>query len=330
MDLKIDAREWVKGILQGTPPPRPLFLPIVFTHAARIENLPLRAFLANPTKITQALRQIRAHLRSDGVTCYFDPFLELEALGTILEWGADAQPSIRWPGNPLNGDLPAVDALPARGRIPVAVEVIRRMKSLLRDEALLTVGLSGPFALAAHLMPANLETSGTPEVSASALEQASAAITSIATAFLEAGANVIFFREDFPAAAEDFPDWTSHLATTINVVRFYEALPVLLLNSSLENWDLVFQHSRDCIVCPVLSESLPAMLERVEKPSPANFGIAIPISAGPGTPPCTGISTENLCRIVSEFHPAVITTFGDVPDTTDLKDLTKLRGALIA
>jgi hypothetical protein len=107
MAKQIDPHELMKTISRGTAPPRPLFLPIVFSHAARIENVPLHTFLGNPTKITQALRQLRAHLRSDGLTCYFDPYLEVEALGGILEWEEGGKPQVRWPRNAAPGDLPA-------------------------------------------------------------------------------------------------------------------------------------------------------------------------------------------------------------------------------
>jgi len=330
MEMKIDPRACVKGILQGTPPPRPLFLPIVFSHAARIENLPLFAFLSNPTKITQALRQLRSYLCSDGVTCYFDPFLEAEALGATLDWGSGAQPSICWPRNPLKGDSPAAEEVPKRGRIPIAVEVIRRMKALLHDESLLTVGLSGPFSLAAQLVQHASNVGSEQKIPAPAIELASATLTPIATAFLEGGANVIFLREVLPDDAESLEDWASHLATTVNVIRFYEALPVLLLNLAPDNLLRVLQVNVDCVVCPVLHESLARALKKIEKPSPANFGVAIPITAGSDALQRCEISAENLRRLVSEFHAALITTPGDVPDAMDLKDLNKLRDALIA
>lgn len=100
-------REIVQALLRGIAPPRPLFLPIVFSHAARVENMPLRAFLANPTKISNSLRQIRARLHSDGIACYFDPFLEAEALGATLQWDAeDRPPSLQWPEHMKRGGLP--------------------------------------------------------------------------------------------------------------------------------------------------------------------------------------------------------------------------------
>ena len=145
MNANLTPRQMLKGMLQGTPPSRPLFLPIVFSLGAKVENLKLPAFLANATKITNALRQVRSHLRSDGVACYFDPYLEAEALGATLQQLADDQPpTLRWPHRAEIGELPeglrSPEDAAKRPRVAVAVEVIQRLKSLLRDEPLLLAG----------------------------------------------------------------------------------------------------------------------------------------------------------------------------------------------
>lgn len=334
MARQIDPHDLLKTILQGTAPPRPLFLPIVFSQAARIENLPLPTFLTNPTKITQALRQVRAHLRSDGVTCYFDPYLEIEALGGVLEWGSSEKPSVRWIQSPLTGDLPegirTMDQLPTRGRIPVAVEVIRRLKALLRDECLLTVGISGPFALAAQLMGAEPDASGDSEISARALELASEAIAPVAKAFLEVGANVVFIREELPASAASFSDLASLLATTVNIIRFYQAIPVLLLSVEAGHLNLALRQSLDCVICPVLTETLPGMPEEWIEPAPANLGFSIPVEVVAESQSAFEKSAEQLRRVVQIFQPALITTSSDVSNTADFRNLSKLRDVLIA
>src|ERR1700692_2493219 len=102
------VRQILKDLVHGGAPSRPLFVPIVFALGSRIENLSLRAFLANPTRISNSLRQTRPHLRSDGVSCYFDPLLEAEALGGTLEWRSDNEPpTLRWPPGSKPGQLPA-------------------------------------------------------------------------------------------------------------------------------------------------------------------------------------------------------------------------------
>ena len=153
MTESLTPRQMAKRLLQGDRLPRPLFLPIVFTLGARVENLPLHAFLGNATKVSNSLRNIRSHLQSDGVACYFDPYLETEALGGQLQWEKDdLPPSVLWPGSSGRGALPQglrdPEVAVRSGRVGVAAEVIRRLKSLLRDDPLLMAGVAGPFTLA--------------------------------------------------------------------------------------------------------------------------------------------------------------------------------------
>lgn len=311
MSSQVGPRELLKTILQGAAPPRPLFLPIVFSHAARIENLPLRAFLTNPTKITQALRQMRGHLRSDSLTCYFDPYLEIEALAAEADAGA-------------------LENLASKGRIPVALEVIRRLKSMVRDDVLLAAGVSGPFRLAAQLAKAGHNAPATEEIPAGALELAAEATAAVAKAFVEAGANVVIISEDPPAWQSGVASLGSLLATTTNIVRFYQALPVLVLNVSAEPLDRGSQEPPECIVCPVASGMQRGIKEAFIEHAPGTLGVAVPssvISEGQA-----GIEkfSQEFRRANPGFQPVVITTSGDVPDSADLKNLNRLRDLLTA
>src|SRR5881275_3693651 len=76
----------VKALIEGKPPSRRLFVPLIFTLAAKLEDVPLSNFVVNPTKIANSLVAIYQRLRPDGVTCYFDLFLIAEALGCRLDW----------------------------------------------------------------------------------------------------------------------------------------------------------------------------------------------------------------------------------------------------
>src|SRR5215470_20243308 len=97
MEGKLTPRQIAKGLLSGIVPPRPLVLPIVFALGQRIENIQTNAYLNNPTKIVSALRQVRNHLQVDGIACYADHHLEVEALGAKLDDQAqEAPPMFRW------------------------------------------------------------------------------------------------------------------------------------------------------------------------------------------------------------------------------------------
>jgi hypothetical protein len=263
MPESVTPRQLLQAFLQGAPPARPLFLPIIFSHGARIEGVPLDVFLTNPTKISNALRQIRGRVRADGVTCYFDSLLEAEALGATVERAGDDGPrTLRWPRPSQAGDLPqglrSPEEAATSGRVGVAVEVIKRLKAILRDDCLLMAGLSGPYTLAAQLLQLNADGSRpAQDFSAPALDLAADTMTAIARALLEAGATAIIIHEEtLPILSHDAAaDWASRLGTTINIVRFYQALPVLLLPDAgavAANGDLISQQTWDCVVCPAL------------------------------------------------------------------------------
>jgi hypothetical protein len=336
----LTSRQMLKGLLQGTPPPRPLFLPIVFSLGAKVENLPLRAFLCNATKISNSLRQIRTHLRSDGVACYFDPFLEAEALGATLQYAAgDERPTLQWPQVPAAGELPENLRCPEEAaesdRVTVAVEVIQRLKAMLRDEPLLLAGVSGPLTLAAHLL--ELRPADAPpreDFSVAALELAAATITQIVSKFVAAGANVIFIQENiFPLlSAQHCGAWAESLAPAINIIRFYEALPVLLISdptSFAANEQVVFARHWDCVLCPALAAAASGAAEIAPPAGRANIGIALPAAAFQSGASSTPENSARLLHtIVLQLRPTLVTTAGDVPASTDVKLLAKIGEGL--
>jgi hypothetical protein len=329
-------RQMLNGLLQGIPQTRPLFLPIVFSLGAKVENLPLREFLGNPTKISNSLRQIRSHLRSDGVACYFDPFLEAEALGAVLRWQTDDQPpTLQWPHHAEKGEVPEGLRSPEDAakstRVTVAVEAIRRLKSLLRDEPLLMAGVAGPFTLAARITGLQQGIAARREDFTDAvLELAAATITQIASKFVEAGASVIFIQEDIlPVLSAEYREaWASLLAPAINIVRFYEALPVLQImdsDSFAQNEQVIFQQNWDCVICPALAASAFSAWEMVSSSGFANLGIALSPDAFQPEASTAEAFLELLHAFIRKSRPAIVTTAGDVGVATDLKFLARVR-----
>jgi hypothetical protein len=316
MPESVTPRQLVQAFLQGASPARPLFLPILFSHGARVENVPLHAFLTNPTKISNALRQIRGRFRADGVTCYFDSLLEAEALGATIERAGDEGPrTLRWPRPAPAGELPqglrSPEDAAKSGRVGVAVEVIKRLKAIMRDDCLLMAGVSGPYTLAAQLLRLNAD--GSPpaqEFSAPALHLAAETMTAISRALLEAGATAIIIHEEgLPILSGDAAsDWAARLGTAINIVRFYQALPVLLLPNSgavAANRDAISQQTWDCVVCRAPDAP---MLD-----APGRSGIALPLGL---------LESDTFQNQLASS--VVVTTAGDMPATTDMERLNKV------
>ncbi len=308
MPEQIPPRQILPDLLQGSRSARPLFVPITFAMASRIENLPLPSFLTNPTKISNALRQTRGPLRSDAVSCYFDPLLEADALGV----------NDMTPGE-LPDSLAASAGAARRGRVPLALDVIRRMRALLRDETLLMAGISGPLTLASRLA----------YLTEPALELAIATIAEIAKSFAEAGASLIFLQERVipePGAA-NLEEWLSSLTPIFNIVRFYEALPILQIaaddsggaNSSLT--ESLANAWPDCVVTlPLEALRNLSVGARLNIPS-AKLGVSIP--SGAFEPNAAGFD-QMLKETIREFRPAIVTTATDLPITTDPKRVAAL------
>jgi hypothetical protein len=323
--------ELQRKLFQGTPVPRPLLLPIVFSLGARIENVSLRAFLGNPTKITNAMRQLARPLGADGITCYCDSFLETEALGATLQWGNNDEPAqLVWPGHPRPGDvplgLPSPDEVVKRGRIPVAIEVIRRLKALVRDELLLTAAISGPLTLAARIVQsASPHASDAVSLPAAAIELASETVTKVSSALVEAGANLLFIREEIlPEFTPELGEaWKQSLDPAINIVRFYEALPVLQLDSRLscrEYAECALRELAGSVVCLQPREWSCFDKETIATLNSVSVGVAIPAEMFDGKVPLAG---EPRLRGIWP-KPAIITTAGDVPRATEAKSLAKM------
>jgi len=328
-------RQIAKGLLLGVAPARPLFLPILFSVGARVENIPLRSYLADPTKIANAQRQIRGPLRSDGVMCYCDPHLEAEALGATIQWEqADQCSSLKWPGDAERGELPHDVRTPEEavksGRVSVAIDTLRRLASMLRDGPLLMASVSGPFTLAGRLTQLPREGAQSHEAfPEEALDLAASTITKISGAFAEAGASLIFIHEELlPRLSSESCDvWASLLAPVLNVIRFYETLPVLLMtdeHGSSENMDLVFQRSWDGVLCPVLQPSTLQPFAAIREGTTAPLGFALPLRAFGTHANDSTDAGDALKRVVSGFRPSLLTTAGDVPPATDMKHLLKV------
>ena len=234
----LTSRQKLKGLLRGEAPLRPLLIPGIFALGSRLENLPLPDFLGNPTKIANALRQIRAALKVDGVMCYGDPSLEAEALGVKVEWRVGES---RMLTTHVSGGFREVAPQVLRmGRIPVALAVLERLKTMLRDETALMMRVTGPHTLARQI-----------DDGSSDIRSVSAQIVAdLVKGYLEGGADVIFLEEDtLPTEPVEQAGWKSSLDPIINVIRFYESLPVLRVAADRENGGFLAAQSWDCGVC---------------------------------------------------------------------------------
>jgi hypothetical protein len=221
----------VRDLVKGGLPSRPLFIPIVFTLGVKVENIPIRAFLSNPTKIVLAIRELQKFLRNDGVVAYFDTTLEAEACGCTLDWG-HMPPKVvsHLPKDERSFAEISQKKILDKGRIPVAVEVIKRLKFLIRGGEAIVSSITGPLTLPFKLWG----DVGSSDLYSKMLEAAGSIILQLARAFCEAGVNVLLIvEESLPELDHEFLQGKLHgiLSTLCNVAKYYEVLAALMIRS---------------------------------------------------------------------------------------------------
>jgi len=314
-------------------------LPIVFALGTKIENIKWDEYLQNPTKIVSALRQVRNHLQVDGIACYVDHYLEVQALGARLEYKSPGEPpEVHWPSSAapgeMRGGMRSPEEAVRNGRIPVAADVIRRLNAVPNREFLLMATVSGPKALARKIARGEeKENTSGGELPGEASELASAMCTQTATAFLNAGADVILIYEELPTTLSDTgcEEWKNLVAPMINVARFYEALPVVQEkggSSRLPVWDKAQSQERDSVVCLPASAALShSQLWSVDAGTSA-VGLALPVEALETGHASSEEAIANLREMIVRLRPCVITTEDDVPLTTNLPHLKRVLGEI--
>ena len=258
-------RQIAKAVARGQLPPRPLFVPLVFTLAAKLEGVPLPRFLADPTKLANALTAVYRHLQTDGIVGYFDPMLEAEALGCQLDWRT-APPTVVRPRRTPDSLSPS--SLMTQGRIPVALDVMHRLRIMLRGEPVLVASVTGPVQLGQHLFGNEFvhQLALSDPAAVSVLERLATIALHMVQAFCQAGADILIVL-DVAVPETVLEQWQMGLAPVWNVIRFHEVVPVLLYG---EGFSPPVSLDGSPVVC-----FAPAMLRAATPPSEP-FALILP------------------------------------------------------
>jgi hypothetical protein len=304
-------RSIVKALIEGKPPARRLFVPLIFSLAAKLEDVPLPSFVVNPTKIANSLVAVYQRLHTDGITCYFDLFLIAEALGCRLDWST-YPPTFETP--PRAAALEMLRQPPGevkqRGRLPVALEVVRRVQGTLRSGPILVISLPGPLRIAQQLFGQNMlrALAEGDDDARDSFETLVEITLSTAQAFCLAGAHLLYFDElDVPT--EFLADWEAMMVALWKTVRFHGALPVLATPHPLRFEDPA-NAPLPCLI-PVLDGQIPLP----EMP----FAVALPP---------LGETFPEASRWMQSKQCALVTTVGEIPYPSEIQKLEQRVAAM--
>ncbi|MEG2213421.1 MAG: uroporphyrinogen decarboxylase family protein [Clostridiales bacterium] len=177
--------------------PRVPWVPYAGIHAAKLIGVTAKEILLDEEKCFAALMEVNRIYLPDGQVVLFDLQMEAEILGCELQWADDAPPSVI--SHPLeeeaNKKIPDISTLPKAGdgRIPLAVNMVRRLKAAVGDSTALFGLTTGPLTLASHLRGTNFfrDMFRDPEYAKALLVYCTEVNKRMAEIYIEAGVDIV-------------------------------------------------------------------------------------------------------------------------------------------
>lgn len=148
----MSRKELVFKALNNEAVDRVPWVPFVGVHAGKLKGHSAQDVLTDGDKLFESLLAANELYSPDGQPVVFDLQIEAEILGCDLLWVEDSPPSVI--SHPLaeSTDLAGL-VLPTaeNGRLPMILDVMRKMKTAVGEHTALYGLVTGPFTLAAHL-----------------------------------------------------------------------------------------------------------------------------------------------------------------------------------
>ncbi len=127
------------------------WVPFAGVHAGKLRGYSAMEVLTDGEKLLESLLEANRVYDPDGQPVVFDLQIEAEILGCELMWAKYSPPSVAT--HPLAESMAIPTHLPEKkqGRLPMILDVMRRMKSAVGEKTALYGLVTGPFTLASHL-----------------------------------------------------------------------------------------------------------------------------------------------------------------------------------
>ena len=332
MNGRLKFRNVIKGKNSESPP----FVPFMYGLIARTGNIPLNEMAWDPSYYTNALEGIHQLLGLEVIVGNFDATLESEAFGARIEWNDDFDPPLVQKGNALSDMLP--EEFMNQGRIPVVMEVTKRLVVSVGRETAIAPALLGPCSLCnnlVHLIADDIDRSPSERI-----KYFGSFITKWVRGLCEQKIDALFFREELLAErfmdelGENKESYRSLYGTLFNIVRAFNAMPILVT----ENLPLEAVHEVQSLLKPsgivllgsLLGDNELIAINDLSKRLNMSFGVPLPIGKG---------NQEELWRhltmlesFVSRNKPRSLfySSDGEIPHDTDLEVLHTLMARVNA
>jgi uroporphyrinogen-III decarboxylase len=239
MDKMITSKRLVRGAFESADLPRLPFIPWIFTHAARLEQIPVRRIFADPTQYTKCLQNARKLYGYDAIISSFDSSLETEICGYPVNWKGDYEAPATTPHPEFDfGRLKDIniESTSKTGRFGTVIESLRRINRVSGPNLALAAVVTGPLTLTAGLIGRDplKDFTERPEEVIQAIEAAAGFLLKVVQIYCQLELDIIAIADRlmpvFPAAHLSWLQST--FSPIVNMVRFYNAFSVLLPGES--------------------------------------------------------------------------------------------------
>jgi uroporphyrinogen-III decarboxylase len=231
----ISSKRLVRGTFESADLPRLPFIPWVFTHAARLEQIPVRRIFNEPTQYTKCLQNAQTLYGYDAIISSFDSSLEMEVCGCPVKWKGDYEAPSASPNTGF--DLARlkdinVENASKMGRFGTVIESLRRISGVAGQNLALAAVVTSPLTLMSGLTTRDpvKDLIERPGDIIKSIETIAGFLLKIVQIYCRLELDIIAFADRLTAA---FP--TSHLpwlksifAPILNTIRYYNAFSVLL------------------------------------------------------------------------------------------------------
>jgi uroporphyrinogen decarboxylase len=238
----INPKRLVRGAFESADLPRLPFIPWIFTHAARLEQIPVRRMFADPTQYTRCLHNAQKLYGYDAIVSSFDSSLEMEICGCTMNWKGDYEAPAARPNPEFDFDRLKdinVEAAGKTGRFCTVIESLRRINSVAGQNLALVGVIHGPLTLIAGITGRDpiKDLAERPEETSRALEAAAGFLLKIVQIYcrLELDVIAIVERPIVFCPPDQLPQLQAIYSPIVNTVRFYNAFSVLLPGESATN-----------------------------------------------------------------------------------------------